>query len=358
MADIDKSLPNEVRAEVKLPAEEVTEEEVVEQKPPVEVIPEEDGGVTLDFEPGSINIPGTENHFDNLADILPDDILEPIGGDMVNNYMDYKASRKDWEQSYTSGLDLLGFKYENRTEPFQGASGATHPVLAEAVTQFQAQAYKELLPSDGPVRTQIIGIQNPQTEQQAGRVKDYMNYLIMDQMKEYEEEFDSMLFHLPLAGSTFKKVYYDVPLGRVVSKFVPADELVVPYTATSLDDADSVIHVVKMSENELRKQQVSGFYRDVDLAPPGTVEQNDVEKKERELDGTRKTGKQDPMYTLLECHVNLDLEGFEEVGQDGQPTGIKLPYIVTVEEGSRLVLSIRKNGNVCSPSIIRCWNII
>jgi hypothetical protein len=343
MADIDKSLPNEVRAEVKLPAEEVTEEEVVEQKPPVEVIPEEDGGVTLDFEPGSINIPGTENHFDNLADILPDDILEPIGGDMVNNYMDYKASRKDWEQSYTSGLDLLGFKYENRTEPFQGASGATHPVLAEAVTQFQAQAYKELLPSDGPVRTQIIGIQNPQTEQQAGRVKDYMNYLIMDQMKEYEEEFDSMLFHLPLAGSTFKKVYYDVPLGRVVSKFVPADELVVPYTATSLDDADSVIHVVKMSENDLRKQQVSGFYRDVDLAPPGTVEQNDVEKKERELDGTKKTGKQDPMYTLLECHVNLDLEGFEEVGQDGQPTGIKLPYIVTVEEGSRLVLSIRRN---------------
>jgi hypothetical protein len=342
MADIDKSLPNEVRTEVDIPAEEVVEEQV-EEKLPVEVTPEEDGGVTLNFEPGSINIPGTENHFDNLADILPDDILEPIGGDMVNNYMDYKASRKDWEQSYTSGLDLLGFKYENRTEPFQGASGATHPVLAEAVTQFQAQAYKELLPSDGPVRTQIIGIQNPQTEQQAGRVKDYMNYLIMDQMKEYEEEFDSMLFHLPLAGSTFKKVYYDVPLGRVVSKFVPADELVVPYTATSLDDAESVIHVVKMSENELRKQQVSGFYRDVDLAPPGTVEQNDVEKKERELDGTKKTGKQENTYTLLECHVNLDLEGFEEVGQDGEPTGIKLPYIVTVEEGSRLVLSIRRN---------------
>ena len=158
MADIDKSLPNEVRTEVDIPAEEVVEEQV-EEKLPVEVTPEEDGGVTLNFEPGSINIPGTENHFDNLADILPDDILEPIGGDMVNNYMDYKASRKDWEQSYTSGLDLLGFKYENRTEPFQGASGATHPVLAEAVTQFQAQAYKELLPSDGPVRTQIIGIQ-------------------------------------------------------------------------------------------------------------------------------------------------------------------------------------------------------
>jgi len=343
MAEIDKSLPNEVRSKVEIPSEEVNVEEVVEQKPPVEVIPEDDGGVTLDFEPGSINIPGTENHFDNLADILPEDILEPIGGDMVNNYMDYKASRKDWEQSYTQGLDLLGFKYENRTEPFQGASGATHPVLAEAVTQFQAQAYKELLPSDGPVRTQIIGIKNPQTELQAQRVKDYMNYLIMDQMKEYEEEFDSMLFHLPLAGSTFKKVYYDVPLGRVVSKFVPADELVVPYTATSIEDAEAVIHVVKMSENELRKQQVSGFYRDIELAPPSSVEQNSVEKKEKELDGTKKSGKQETIYTLLECHVNLDLEGFEDVDSSGEPTGIKLPYIVTVEEGSREVLSIRRN---------------
>ena len=346
MADIEKGLPN-TRTKIDVPSEEELQEEIAVQEPeeekgPVEVIPEEDGGATIDFEPGSINIPGTESHFDNLADILPDDVLDPIGGEMVNNYMDYKASRKDWEQSYKSGLDLLGFKYENRTEPFQGASGATHPVLAEAVTQFQAQAYKELLPSDGPVRTQVIGIKNPATEQQAQRVKDYMNYLLMDQMKEYEEEFDSMLFHLPLAGSTFKKVYYDVPMARVVSKFIPADELVVPYTATSLDDAESVIHVIKMSENELRKQQVNGFYRDIELAPPGTVEKNDVEKKERELDGTKKVGKQDTLYTLLECHVNLDLEGFEDQGTDG-PTGIKLPYIVTVEEGSRLVLSIRRN---------------
>ena len=342
MAEIDKGLPN-TRTEIDVPAAEVDlKEEVIEQQP-VEVTPEEDGGATINFEPGAINIPGTENHFDNLADILPEDVLDPIGNEMVQNYMDYKASRKDWESSYTSGLDLLGFKYENRTEPFQGASGATHPVLAEAVTQFQAQAYKELLPSDGPVRTQIIGAISPPVEQQATRVKDFMNYLIMDQMKEYEEEFDSMLFHLPLAGSTFKKVYYDVPMGRVVSKFVPADELVVPYTATSLDDAESVIHVVKMSENELRKQQVNGFYRDIDLSPPSNVEQNTVEKKERELDGTKKTGKQETMYTLLECHVNLDLEGFEETGQDGEPTGIKLPYIVTVEEGSRLVLSIRRN---------------
>ena len=347
MAEIEKGLPN-TRTKLEIPSEEemtevsVKEEEV--EKGPVEVVPEEDGGATIDFEPGAINIPGTENHFDNLADILPEENLEPIGNEMVQNYMDYKSSRKDWENAYTTGLDLLGFKYENRTEPFQGASGATHPVLAEAVTQFQAQAYKELLPADGPVRTQIIGIKNPQTEQQSERVKDYMNYLIMDQMKEYESEFDSMLFHLPLAGSTFKKVYYDVPMGRVVSKFVPADELIVPYTATSLEDAEAIIHRVKISENELRKQQVNGFYSDVELGPPGTdVTNGEIEKKERELEGSKKTGKNEPMYTLLECHVNLDLEGFEDVGADGEPTGIKLPYIVTVEEGSRKVLSIRRN---------------
>ncbi len=348
MAEIDKGLPN-TRSKLEIPSEEAIQEEQVAvqeaeaEQGPIEVIPEEDGGVTLDFEPGSINVPGTESHFDNLAELLPDDILEPIGNEMTQNYMDYKASRKEWEQAYITGLDLLGFKYENRTEPFQGASGATHPVLAEAVTQFQAQAYKELLPSDGPVRTQVVGIKNPATEQQANRVKDFMNYLVMDQMKEYESEFDSMLFHLPLAGSTFKKIYYDVPMGRAVSKFVPADELIVPYTATSLDDAEAVIHKVKISENELRKQQVSGFYRDVELGPPGTDSNNELDKKERELDGTKKTGKNEPMYTLLECHVNLDLEGFEEVGENGDPTGIKLPYIVTVEEGNRKVLSIRRN---------------
>jgi len=348
MADIDKGLPN-TRSKIEIPSEEelqevaVQDEDVEELKGPVEVIPEEDGGATIDYDPGAINTPGSESHFDNLADILPEDAVEPIGNEMVQNYMDYKSSRKEWENAYTTGLDLLGFKYENRTEPFQGASGATHPVLAEAVTQFQAQAYKELLPSDGPVRTQVIGVKNPQTEQQAQRVKDYMNYLIMDTMKEYESEFDSMLFHLPLAGSTFKKVYYDVPLGRVVSKFVPADELIVPYTATSLDDAEAVIHTVKISENELRKQQVNGFYSDVELGPPGTDSNGELSKKERELEGTKKTGKNEPVYTLLECHVNLDLEGFEDVGADGEPTGIKLPYLVTVDEGSRKVLSIRRN---------------
>src|SRR5210317_215650 len=350
MADIDKALPNEVRKEFNLPGEEEVQEQLVEevteeQQSPddVEVTENEDGSVDINLDPAAATPEGGDEHYANLADFLPDDVLGRLGSDLNSKYMDYISSRKEWERTYIQGLDLLGFKYNNRTEPFQGASGVTHPVLAEAVTQFQAQAYKELLPADGPVRTQVIGIKNPATEQQAQRVKDYMNYLIMDTMKEYESEFDSMLFHLPLAGSTFKKVYYDVPLGRVVSKFVPADELIVPYTATSLDDAEAVIHTVKISENELRKQQVSGFYRDVELSPPGTETNGELTKKERELEGTKKTGKNEPVYTLLECHVNLDLEGFEDVGADGEPTGIKLPYIVTVEEGSREVLSIRRN---------------
>ena len=344
MADIDKALPN-TRTELEVPGEE-QEIDVTEQtaKKPVEVIPEEDGGATIDFDPGAVNQAGSDSHFDNLADILPEDVLDPIGSKLRGDYTDYKSSRKDWEQSYINGLDLLGFKYDNRNEPFQGASGATHPVLAEAVTQFQALAYKELLPSDGPVRTQMLGVSSPLKEQQAGRVKDFMNYQLMDQMKEYEPEFDQMLFHLPLAGSTFKKVYYDDLLGRAVSKFIPADDLVVPYTATSLDDAESVIHVIKLSENDLRKQQVNGFYTDIELSKPTSVSDGDkVTDKEREIEGVATSARVEQLYTLLECHVNLDLEGFEDVGEDGEPTGIKLPYVVTIEEASQKVLSIRRN---------------
>ena len=353
MADIDKSLPNNVRNQFELPGEEeisqeINVEEILPEKGPIEIIPEEDGGATIDFEPGALSLSGTENHYDNLADLLPDKILDPIGNNLKNNYTDYKSSRQDWEQSYIQGLDLLGFKYENRTEPFQGASGATHPVLAEAVTQFQAMAYKELLPSEGPVRTQILGAITPEREQQSQRVKDFMNYQIMDQMQEYEPEFDSMLFHLPLAGSAFKKVYYDDLLERAVSRFVPADDLIVPYTATSLDDAESIIHRVKISENDLRKQQVNGIYRDIELSDAVDLE-NKLEEKERELEGTKKTGNPDNVYTLLECHVNLDLEGFEDVDTEGQPTEIKLPYIVVIEEGSGKILSIKRNYDPNDP---------
>jgi hypothetical protein len=344
MADIDKSLPNSIRTSVEIDGPEVDVEETQEQQPeqPVEVTPMEDGGVELNFEPGKVNIPGTENHYDNLAELLPEDILDPIGLNMRSDYAEYKTSRKEWEQAYVEGLDLLGFKYNNRAEPFQGASGATHPVLAEAVTQFQAGAYKELLPSEGPVRSQILGKVDQAKEQQAQRVKDFMNYQIMEKMEEYEPEFDQMLFYLPLSGSAFKKVYYDDLLQRAVSKFVPADDLVVPYTATSLDDAEAIIHVIKISENDLRKQQVGGFYTDIELQLPSKMEDK-VTDKERELEGTRSTGRQENIYTLLECHVNLDLEGFEDVGENNEPTGIKLPYIVTIEEGSGKVLSIRRN---------------
>ena len=340
MAEIEKGLPNEPELKVEDVNVETVVEDVKEEPKEVEVTETADGGAEISFDPNAVE-PVSSSHNQNLAELLDDAILGPLGSKLVDDYKDYRASRKDWEDTYRNGLDLLGFKYERRTEPFKGASGVTHPVLSEAVTQFQAQAYKELLPADGPVRTQILGAQTPAKQDQSNRIKDFMNYQIMDQMKEYEPEFDQMLFYLPLSGSTFKKVYYDDLLGRAVSKFIPADDLVVPYSATSLDDAESVIHVIKMSENDLRKQQVSGFYRDIDLAQPG-MQTDDITKKEQEIEGVKQT-KQDDIYTLLECHVNVDLEGFEDMGADGMPTGIKLPYVITIEEGSRQVLSIRRN---------------
>ena len=301
-----------------------------------------DGGVEVNFDPTQL-IPGNpDDHFANLAEMLPENVLGPLAADLYEKQMDYKMSRKDWENTYIEGLDLLGFKYQQRTQPFQGASGATHPVLAEAVTQFQAQAYKELLPAQGPVRTQIMGMPTPQKDQQSQRVKNYMNYMLMNQMEGYDEDFDRMLFYLPLAGSTFKKVFFDAVKQQPVSQFVQADDLLVPYSATNIEDADCVIHVLKMSGNEIRKQQVSGFYRDVELGTPQMFE-DPLKQKEKELDGQKKTKPED-IYTLLECHTNLDLEGFEDINpQTGEPTGIKLPYIVTIDAGSRTVLSVRRN---------------
>ena len=353
MADIDKSLPNVARPEDEI-TKDIEIEEVEETgQGPVEITDEEDGGATIDFDPSKINIEEGGNHDANLSDLLPEDITDEIGGRLQADYQEYKSSRADWERAYITGLDLLGFKYTNRTEPFQGASGATHPVLAEAVTQFQSLAYKELLPSDGPVRTMVMGAVNPQKEMQAQRVKNFMNYQLMDQMKEYEPEFDQMLFYLPLSGSTFKKVYYDDLLGRAVSKFIPADDLIVPYTATSLEDAEAVIHVLKISENDLRKQQVAGFYSDIELTKPTGTVTNELDEKERQVEGITKSSRVDALYTLLECHVNLDLEGFEDVGEDGEPTGIKLPYVVTIEEGSRKVLSIRRNFAANDPKKLK-----
>ena len=353
MATIDKPLPNVSETVVEVPKQEELikeRDEIIEKKNQqgnIEVTMDEEGGAEIAFDPRAVTEEGGQDHFENLADFLGEQVLEPLGAKMVDQYNEYKESRGDWEDTYRNGLELLGFKYERRTEPFRGASGVNHPVLAEAVTQFQAQAYKELLPADGPVRTQIMGTATVQKEEQAKRVKDFMNYQIMDQMKEYEPEFDQMLFYLPLSGSTFKKVYYDSLLGRAVSKFVPADDLIVPYSANSLEDAESVIHVVKISENELRKQQLNGFYRDIELGAPPVTE-NQLQDKKLELEGISKDGQED-QYTLYEVHTNLDLEGYEDMGGDGEPTGIKLPYVVTVAQAGNKVLSIRRNFNPQDP---------
>ena len=352
MATIDKPLPNvdeNNRAEDQaVEIESVKSAEIIDTPTgPVEVDMTEDGGAEVSFDPNASEIDPSEDHFANLAENMDDADLEPLGSKLIEQYNEYRESRADWEDTYRNGLSLLGFKYERRTEPFRGASGVNHPVLAESVTQFQAQAYKELLPADGPVRTQILGAVDVPKEEQAKRVKDFMNYQIMDQMKEYEPEFDQMLFYLPLSGSTFKKIYYDDLLGRAVSKFVPADDLIVPYSANSLEDAEAVIHVIKISENELRKQQVSGFYRDVELGTPPITE-NQLEDKKLELEGISKDGQED-QYTLYEIHTNLDLDGYEDMGEDGEPTGIKLPYVVTVAQANNKVLSIRRNYKAEDP---------
>jgi len=354
MATIDKPLPNVSETVIEVPKQEElveAKEKIIERKDQqgnIEVTMDEEGGAEIAFDPKAVSGEGGEDHFENLADFLGDEVLEPLGAKMVDHFNEYKESRGDWEDTYRNGLDLLGFKYERRTEPFRGASGVNHPVLAEAVTQFQAQAYKELLPADGPVRAQILGDITNEKQDQAHRVKDFMNYQIMDQMQEYEPEFDQMLFYLPLSGSTFKKVYYDDLLGRAVSKFVPADDLIVPYSANSLEDAEAIVHVIKMSENELRKQQVSGFYRDIELGQP-PITSNELEEKERQLEGVTK-GSQEDQFTILEMHVNLDLEGFEDMGADGEPTGIKLPYIVTIAESNNKILSIRRNFTQDDPT--------
>ncbi len=249
-------------------------------------------------------------------------------------------SRSEWEETYTQGLDQLGVKYDERTQPFQGASGVTHPLIAESVTQFQAQAYKELLPSGGPVKTQVLGLQDVAREEQAARVKDFMNYQIMEVMEEFDPDMDQLLFYLPLSGSTFKKVYFDEAKQRAVSKFVPAQDLVVPYAASDLATASRVTHVLRMDGNDIRKMQLAGFYRDVELSKYN--QEDEVREKVDELQGTSRTYS-DEVYTILEMHVDLDIEGFEDMAPDGEPTGIAIPYIVTLDEGSGNILSIRRN---------------
>jgi len=281
------------------------------------------------------------DHMANLAEIIDDDVLGEISSELRSLYEEDMESREDWEEAYTKGLDLLGIKYQERTQPFEGASGVTHPLIAESVTQFQAQAYKELLPAGGPVKTQVLGSKTMEKEAQASRVKNFMNYQVTEVMEEFDPDTDQMLFYLPLSGSTFKKVYFDPTKARAVSAFVPSEDLVVSYSATDLNTAPRVTHVLRMDGNQLRKMQVAGIYKDVEVSPEDKVD-DPVRDKVDELEGLNK-GYTDDIHTVLEMHVDLDLEGFEDIGADGQPTEIKLPYVVTIDHGSGEILSITRN---------------
>ena len=281
----------------------------------------------------------------NLAEVLPDDILGSIANDLLSSIKGDKQSRSEWEKTYTDGLKYLGMKFdEGRSQPFEGSSGVIHPILAESVTQFQAQAYKEMLPAKGPVKTEIIGARSVETENQAERVQEFMNYYIMNVMEEYDPELDQMLFYLPLAGSAFKKVYFDFVLNRAMSKFIPPEDLIVPYEAADISSAERITHAINMSGNEIKKQQLTGFYANVDIGSDGYADDmSEIEEAIDEIQGISPSYKENRNRTVYEVHTVLDIEGYEDRDAEGNPTGLKLPYIVTIEESSQKILSIRRN---------------
>lgn len=320
-----------------LEAGEEIEIETPNENEEVNVEMTEEGGAIINGVPEEL----PTEFYDNLAEVIDEDELQRIASKLLGGYEDDKSSRQDWEESYAKGLDLLGFKYDERSQPFQGASGVTHPLLAESVTQFQSHAYRELLPAKGPVNVEVVGEKSEDKEMQAERVKEFMNYQITNVMQEYDPDMDQLLFHLPLAGSAFKKVYFDAGLNRAVAKFIPSESLVVPYTASDIETAERVAHVLKMSENDLRKKQVSGFYRDIKLSP-GPEEDNPIQEKIDRLEGVQKSD-DDYEFNLIEFHTEFDIEGFEDKDAKGEPTGIKLPYIITLDENSGKVLSIYRN---------------
>jgi hypothetical protein len=294
-------------------------------------------GLEIEIEPRDED---EESFEDNLAEYIPDNELTLLAGELIDAYEEDLSSRKDWIQTYVDGLDLLGMKIEERTEPWAGACGVTHPLLSEALVKFQSETIMETFPAAGPVKAKIIGKETPEKKAAAERVQTDMNFRLTEEMPEYRPEHERMLWGLGLAGNAFKKVYFDPSWGRQVSLFVPAEDVVIPYGATSLKTAERVTHVMRKSENELRKLQVAGFYLDVDLGDPvNTIEE--VEKKIAEKLGFRATS--DDRYRILEMQVDLDLPGYEDVDEDGEETGIALPYIVTIEKNTQTILSIRRN---------------
>ena len=295
----------------------------------------------IDSVPEAIQTP-----FDsNLVDFLDKSDLGKLASDVLESIDSDKESRSEWEKTYVEGLKYLGMKFdETRSQPFQGSSGVIHPILAESVTQFQAQAYKELLPAQGPVKTEIVGARTPEIEMQSQRVANFMNFYIMNVMQEYDPELDMLLFYLPIAGSAFKKVYYDQSMSRAVSKFIAPEDLIVPYEASDILSAERVTHVIRMSKNEIRKQQLSGFYADIELKGDAyTVNRSDIEEEIDEIEGQSPSYSENRDRTVYEVHTILDLPGYEDVDAEGKETGLKLPYIVTIDEQSQQVLSIRRN---------------
>ena len=293
--------------------------------------------------------PLSEDFYKNLAEEIDQRELGRLASELLGMYSEDRESRSDWERTYSEGLGLLGMDTDDRSEPFQGASGVYHPLLSEAVAQFQSSAYKELLPSGGPVSTRVVGRVTPERQEQANRVKEFMNYQITEVMQEYDPELDQMLFYLPLSGSSFKKIYYDEGIGRAVSKFITSEDLVVPYETTDLQSANRITHMIRQNTNDVRKLQASGFYRDIELRPPDEP-QTAVTEQVDEREGGRPTHySSGEVMTILECHINLDLPGFEDFNEEGEPTGIQLPYIVTMEEGCSEILSIRRNWDETDP---------
>ena len=332
--------------------------DIIENSSAVEIIPEpsrtdeiqnaaqimvNEEGVLLDDE--IIEEPMPEMEFSsNLVDFVNDSVLEQLASDLVSSVESDKQSRSEWEKTYTDGLKYLGMKFdEQRSQPFEGSSGVIHPILAEAVTQFQAQAYKEMLPAKGPVKTQVIGARTVETESQADRIQEFMNYYIMNVMEEYDPELDMLLFYLPLAGSCFKKVYFDFVTNKAVSKFITPEDLIVPYEASDLSSAERVTHAISMSYNEVKKQQITGFYANVEIPEESYGDESDVSKQINEIQGVEPSYKEDRNRTIYEVHTVLDLEGFEDIDAEGESTGLKLPYIITIDEDSETILAIRRN---------------
>ena len=316
---------------------------LVEMEPEVEVetTETEDGGMIVDFDPNASAM--TDASFDsNLVDFIEEDELTSMGNELVGAYQSDKDSRSDWEETYVKGLDQLGLKIEERTTPWAGACGVFHPMLSEAVIKFQSQAISEIFPAAGPVRTRIVGTIDSAKEKQSQRVQDYLNYLLTYEMTEYRSETEKMLFSLPLAGSAFRKIYFDPTLNRPSGIFVPAEDVVVNYGASDLETCERATHVMKKSSNDIRKMQVNGFYRDIEL-PDATPSSSDITKKYNEMTGESESYDYDTRHTILEMQVDLDLKGFEDKDANGQNTGIALPYVVTIDHPSGIILSIRRN---------------